>query len=104
MIAEMLSISPAAIPWQTGLMTTIAFQSPEQFDHAVLDFVEEQQQKYRATVAALADRGLLTPSEAEESLPELKLKLNDMRGEGTTPIPDPANLPSHVEWSSSPFF
>ncbi len=104
LIAEMLDISPEAIPWQTGLTTTITFQSPDQFDRAVLAFVEEQQQKYRATAAALADRGFLTSSEAEESLPTLNLKLNDMRGEGATPIPDPSNLPSHVEWSSSPFF
>jgi hypothetical protein len=103
LIAEMLGISPEAIPWQTELMTNIEFQSLGQFDNALLAFVEEQQEKYRATLAALTARNLVTPSESQESLPQLELKLNDMRGEGATPIPNPPNLPSHVQWSSTPY-
>lgn len=101
LIAEMLELAPEAIPWQTDLTKNIEFQSLEQFHRAVLAFVGEQQQQYRATVAALSDRGLLTSAEAAESLPKLQLNLRDARSEGAAPIPDPENLPDHVEWSSS---
>jgi hypothetical protein len=47
LIAEMLSVSPEAIPWQTDVTTQIEFQSPQEFGNALLAFVEEQQQKYR---------------------------------------------------------
>lgn len=102
LIAEMLELAPEAIPWQTDLTKDIEFQSLEQFHRAVLAFVAEQQQKYRATVAALSDRGLLTPAEAAESLPKLQLNLRDARSEGAAPIPEPENLPDRVEWSSAP--
>lgn len=97
----MLNLTSEEVPWQTELTKSIEFQSVEQFDHALLDFIEEQQQKYGATVTAMAAHGLLTSSEAEQSLPKLELKLTDMRGGGATPMPDPPDLPSHVEWSSA---
>jgi hypothetical protein len=103
LIAEMLNATPEEIPWQTELTKSIEFQSVEQFDHALLDFIEEQQQKYGATVTAMAAHGLLTSSEADQSLPKLELKLTDMRGEGATPMLDPPDLPSHVEWAVAPF-
>jgi hypothetical protein len=100
LIAEMLDVSPEEIRWETMVQTNIEFQSLEQFNNAVLTFVEGQQQKYRATADALVDRELLTRSEALQSLPELKLQLIDMRGDGATPIPSLPNLPSRVRWSS----
>jgi hypothetical protein len=104
LIAEMLGLTPEEIPWQTEVSKSVEFQSVEQFNHAVLDFVEEQQQKYRATVTAMAAHGLLTSSEAEQSLPKLELELTDMRGEVATPMPDPPDLPSRVELSSAASF
>lgn len=103
LIAEMLGIPSEAIPWQTDPTTQIEFRSLPQFNNALLSFVAEQQEKYRTTAAALADKGLLTPSEAQEALPKLELKLSDMRGQNARPIPHLSNLPSQVEWSSSPF-
>jgi hypothetical protein len=103
LVAEMLSVRPEEIQWKTDLETRIEFQSLEQFDNALLTVVEEQQEKHRTTVVALMAHNLLTPSEAAESLPKLLLRLHDMRGERTTPIPIPSNLPTHVEWSPTPF-
>ena len=68
-----------------------------------MGFVDKQQEQYRATVAALSDGSLLTPAEAQQALPELSLKLSDRRGEGSTPIPAPPNLPPHVEWNTEAF-
>jgi hypothetical protein len=103
LIAEMLSTSPDEIPWQTSLETRIEFQSLPQFDSALMAFVEEQQRKFRTTTAELVAHDLLTPAEAEQSLPQLELTLNDRRGAEAVPIPDLTDLPQHVKWASSPF-
>jgi hypothetical protein len=103
LIAEMLSTSPDEIPWQTSLETRIEFQSLPQFDSALMAFVEEQQRKFRTTTAELVADDLLTPAEAEQSLPQLELTLNDRRGAEAVPIPDLTDLPPHVKWASSPF-
>jgi hypothetical protein len=103
LIAGMLGVPPGEIPWQTTPQTTIEFQSLEQFNIALLAFIEEQQQMYRATGEALGAHDLMAPSNALQSIPELKLNLDDMRGAGADAIPKVANLPSRVEWSSSPF-
>jgi len=103
LIAGMLGVAPETIPWQTAPQTTIEYQSRDQFEAALIAFVVEQQQHYRATAAALADHNLLSLYDATQSFPELELALMDMRGENTEPIPRTSNLPSRVEWSSSPF-
>jgi hypothetical protein len=103
LIAEMLGVSGEAILWQTALVTNIEFYSRPQFYNAVLAFVEEQQEKYRATVAELAAHGLLTPEEARQTLPELVLHFSGGPGDGLGPIPSLSKLPAHVEWSSTPF-
>jgi hypothetical protein len=103
LIAEMLGVPREEIQWNTVAYATIEFQSLEQFERELLAFVEVERAKHRATVAALADRNLLTLAEAEQSLPELKLKIGDQRGKGVLPIPEPSNLPSRVEWSYAPW-
>ena len=103
LIAEMLSVDPESIGWQTELMRSIDFQSPEQFHQALSGFAEDQQQKYRTTVALMAERGLLTQAEAEDSLPKLEMKLSDMRGPEETPLGDLPDPPAHIEWSIGPF-
>jgi hypothetical protein len=99
LIAEMLGVPREEIPWQTIVSATIEFQSPEQFQRDLLAFVEEERAKHRAAAAGPADRNLLSLAEAEQSLPELKLKVSDQRGKGALPIPEPSNLPARVEWS-----
>jgi len=99
LIAEMLGVPREEIQWHTIVSTTIEFQFPEQFERDLLAFVAEERAKHRATAAALADHNLLSLGEAAQSLPELKLKIRDLRGEGAILIPEPSNLPSRVEWS-----
>jgi len=103
LVAEMLNIPPEAIEWQVSPYTTIEFQSLQQFDSDLMAFVEEQQDKYRETVAALAERDLLTPSEGDQCLPELILHLFDQRGQGASPLPKPSGLPPRVKWSPFPW-
>jgi len=103
LIAEMLGIAPEAIPWQASIVTNIEFYSLEKFYHAVLAFVAEQQEKYRATVAELGVHNLLTPAEAQQTLPELVLHFSGGPGDGSGPIPGLSNLPPRVQWSSTPF-
>jgi len=103
LIAEMLGVAPDDISWQTGLQTTIAFQSMEQFHIDLLAFVAEQQQMYRRTAEDLEARNLLGRGEVSQSLPRLELKIMDVRGQGAEPIPKDEYLPARVEWSSLSF-
>jgi hypothetical protein len=98
LIAEMLGVDPASIPWNATPETTVVFKSPEQYEGAVLDFARGEQKKYHATVAALAERGLISPLEAENSeiLPTLQLRVIDMRKDAP-PLPELASLPPRVE-------
>jgi hypothetical protein len=45
-----------------------------------LQFIREQEQKYRETAIALEERGLMTSAEVEQSAPKLEIYTNDMRG------------------------
>ena len=103
LIAEMLGVPPEKIPWETNPQTTIEFESPEQFNGALLAFVEEQQHMYLATAEALGARRLLAPSEVPQSLPLLELHLSDEGAEVAAPLPKDANLPNRVEWSRWPY-
>ena len=102
LIAEMLNVSEKEIPWGTRVAKTIEFQSQRQLNGELLAFVEEQQQMYRETARILVDRDLLRPSELLQSLPQLKLYVNDMRGEDYRPLSSELpNLPARVELSMS---
>jgi hypothetical protein len=95
-IAEMLEISPEEIPWKAEVTTTIEFHSSGQVERALRDFVDQQQQMQRQTLVELETRKLLTATEAETSLPQLELRVNDVRGEGAEPIDSGWKLPSEV--------
>jgi hypothetical protein len=100
LIAQMLGVSPEEIPWKTFVETTIQYQSLEQFHIALSDFVDQQQQMYRATVEQLKERDLIQSSDVLRSLPMLQLTLMDMRGEERTEaLPKDAKLPDRVVWS-----
>jgi len=102
LIAEMLGVSPDAISWNIYPTTTIPFYSDEQFGRELLQFVDQEEQKYRQTAIALVDRGLMTSAEVEQSAPKLEIYTNDMRGENASPMPTIAPLPGKVEWLSEP--
>lgn len=104
LFAEMLGTSPEEFPWQIRPQIDIEFRSLRQFHGDLLAFVGKEQTKYRVTVAALLAHNLITASEAQQCLPELRLQISDMRREeDAVPILKPSNLPAHVEWPASPF-
>jgi hypothetical protein len=103
LIAEMLEISPDDIPWKTSVDTTIEFQSLGQFEEALADFIDQQREMHRATVAALEALKLLTAAEADESLPELEVSLNDLRGEDAEPLSNAIKLSSRVKLVAQSF-
>jgi hypothetical protein len=102
LIAEMLDLTADAIPWETHLTTTIAFSSDEQFRRDFLQFIGNEEEKYRATAIALGDRGLMTTAEVEQTAPKLRIYTNDMRGADASPIPTISPLPPNVEWPNEP--
>jgi hypothetical protein len=96
LLAQMLNVSPDAMPWQTLLDESVEFKSDQQFTSDLLTFIAGQQEKYRATAAALVVKGLMTSAEQDDSLPHLDIQLSDMRGQGYSPISPPSPLPAHV--------
>jgi len=104
LIAEMLGLAPDKVPWEIKPQAHIEFWSPQQFNRKLLAFVATEQAKYRTTVADLVAHGLLTQTEAEQSLPKLQLEISDVRRQENAPaIAKPAILPENVAWSISPF-
>jgi hypothetical protein len=102
LIAEMLGVAPAAIPWSTGPTEDIEFRSQQQFEQLLRAFISGEQQKQRATLADLIAHQLVTADEAEQSLPTLEIHLIDMRGESDAPLETMADLPPRVRWFASP--
>lgn len=101
LIAEMLGVPPEEIPWETRPQLDIECESPEELGGQLLGFIEEQQQMYRASAAALQEHKLLAPSDAEPSLPLLVIDLSDARGEDAEPFAkDSIHLPARVAWSN----
>lgn len=103
LLAQMLNVSPETMGWETETVENIEFKTEPQFTSDLQGFVAAQQEKYRATAALLVAKGLMTTAEQEESLPELEIHLNDMRGRGYSPVAALSPLPAHVSWSDSPW-
>ena len=102
LVAELLRVPPEEIPWQTRQEVFIEFQSLQQFDRDLLRFIEKQQQMYRLTADSLEAMGLLTHSEALQSVPELALLVEDARHDGSARVPKPLTLPARVSWAYFP--
>jgi hypothetical protein len=98
LIAETLGVSPEEIPWKTNPQTTIEFESREDFNSALLAFVQEQQHMYLETAEALEARKLLASADVLQSLPLLRLNLSDERPDRMEPLTKDANLPDRVDW------
>jgi hypothetical protein len=97
-VAHWLGLDPDNLKWETEATDTIVYRSDEQFYRELEKFIAHEQQKYRATGAALVAKNLMTVSEQEESLPYLDLGFKDQRGPDSLPIPEPASLPQRVSW------
>ena len=98
LIAETLGVSPEEIPWKTNPQTTIEFESREDFNSALLAFVQEQQHMHLETAEALEARKLLASADVLQSLPLLRLNLSDERPDRMEPLTKDANLPDRVDW------
>jgi hypothetical protein len=120
LVAQMLGVSPEAIPWKLRASGTIVYESGEQYRDALLRWIESQQAMYRETSAALTERGAMTASEAGVAMPQMVLEVSDQRGMaeltpiqramhmgskdgggGLAPLPKP-DLPSGVTWHEDP--
>jgi hypothetical protein len=101
-VARWLGKDPDDLAWEIETTDTITFRSNQQVYEELNKFIAHEQEKYRATAAALGARNLMTVSEQEESLPYLDLTFKDQRGAGALPIPEPSSLPAHVSWPKQP--
>jgi hypothetical protein len=101
-VARWLGADPDDLEWETEAADTIVYQSDEQFYRELRAFIAGEQEKYRATAAALVEKNLIAVSEQDDALPYLELKFNDQRGPDASPIAEPASLPPHVSWPKQP--
>ena len=101
-VARWLGKDPADLGWETEATHTIVYRSDEQFYGDLRRFIVHEQEKYRATGAALVMKNLMTVSEQEKSLPYLDLGFKDQRGPDALPIPQPKLLPPQVSWPKQP--
>jgi hypothetical protein len=102
LLVQMLNILPGSIVWQTATVENIEFKSEQQFASDLQAFISGEQEKYRATANALIAKGLMSPSEAEDALPQLNLRINDMRGANYSELRLPS-LPARVAWVDGPW-
>jgi len=100
LIAEMLGVSPETISWHTSFVDSVEFRSVDQVNAAILALVEDQQEKYRQTANALAERGLLTYSDVEASLPKLQFEIQDTRDPASVPLMPLPALPAGASWDA----
>ncbi len=101
LLSQMLEGQPEALGWGSDLSANIEFHAVPQFYRELFQIIADEEKRFRATAAALAAHGLLTPQEAAQSLPELHISLEDSRGRDADPIPQPAGLPPNVVWENS---
>jgi hypothetical protein len=101
-VAHWLGKDPDDLAWEIETPGVITFHSNQQFYEELNKFIVREQEKYRATGAALVAKNLMTVSEQEESLPHLDLAFKDQRGPDATPIPEPASLVPNVSWPKQP--
>jgi hypothetical protein len=98
LLAEMLGVKPDAIAWEVDIHHPIAFRSQKQYEADVLAFLNGEIEKQRTTATALADKGLITPGDVRDALPEIIVDVSDERG-ADTPVAEVTNLPERVIYS-----
>jgi hypothetical protein len=103
-LAYMLHVEPDAIAWNVVIrQKDLVFHSEPQFEFDLKAFIEELDERYRATAAALVEKGLMEASEEQNARPMLDLRWHDLRGVDYAPIQLPNPLPLHMSWRKSDF-
>ena len=74
-LAHWLGVRESAMGWHADMSATIVWSTQKAFEAALGDIVSKQQDAFSATVEALAQRGLLSKSEASYSRPKLVVRL-----------------------------
>jgi hypothetical protein len=95
LIAYMLNLDPETMKFQLKASKTITFQSNAQFQSELNSYIAELRGQSRAIAIALAAKGLMTKAEEDEAIPELQLRLIDIRGDSAQALIEP-KLPPRV--------
>jgi hypothetical protein len=98
LLAEMLGVKAYSFAWEVDMHHPVAFRSQKQYEAEVLAFLNGEIEKQRATATALADKGLITPGDVRDALPEILVDVSDERG-SETPLAEVTNLPQRVIYS-----
>jgi hypothetical protein len=87
LIAEMVGVGPAQIPWAQDSHPSIVWESEEQFKGALLALIRDEEAQMQATMDALCERGAMTRDEANLVRPRLAVSIADAREHREVPIP-----------------
>jgi hypothetical protein len=93
-LAEALRVSPESFTWQLRPQKTIEYQSKSPYLKSLRNFLEDEISKQRATAQALADQGLMDPSEISKAMPQIIVDVTDWRESGPTLPEDQPSLPN----------
>jgi len=87
-LAMYLDISPWQLPVRADAKLDLVWTSPEAFEAAVRGFIAEQRVRYAILAGQLAARRYLTADEASKVRLNLRIRAEDVREHGRTPLPD----------------
>jgi hypothetical protein len=79
LLAEMLHVRLAAIPWAAQANLVVPWTANERFLRDLSDQVSEEESRMQGTVRAFFDKGLLTKSQLETTRPRLSIVIFDDR-------------------------
>ena len=86
LLAEMLKEPDSAMTWPTHKTVWIVEGSREGVQRKIGEAVEQEERTLRQSVQVFQARGLITPQEAETSLPKLSITINYWAGTSEKPL------------------
>lgn len=101
LLAYMLGIDSAQMPWHPQEYLNIQWEGPEQFLFDLAEQVDVEEAKFQTTASALREKGLLTSSEAQSARPLLAITAKDWTTSSKSSLPQFVPRFSHVTYEQS---
>lgn len=96
LLANLAGESPdrPSVNWTTA--DTVTWRGSASFVSDLKEFIRTQEASVASLIAKLAAAGQLTPDEAKAARPAMELRIDDLRGQQTTALPELTGLPGNV--------
>lgn len=87
-LALYMETSTSQLPVHSSAKLDLVWTTPEAFEAAVRGFITEQRVRYGVLANGLAAHGYLTADEASKARLNLRIRADDVRQHGRTPLPN----------------